>query len=237
MNGKKGMLAKGWFRVSFIVILFVSLAGCVSVKPLALTGETKELNLEKESIAVFSLETSNHYKSNYQPGVSFVTVVGKNSNGEKETYRFGNMATSLEPCAMAENQFNRYLISMNLPAGKYRITYAQGFSGVFPVRGSFWIPVFSDFEIGPNKIAYLGRIEAILRERKNDSELRGGPVIPLLDQAVTGFWSGTFDITMSDKFEEDSSVLKQKFPLLNQVVMEKAVLGPWKKPSKEEMNY
>ncbi len=95
--------------------------------------------------------------------------------------------------------------------------------------------MYTPIELKPNKIVYLGRIEAVIRERKNDGELRAGPVVPLLDQAVTGFAGGTFDINVYDNYDKDIALFKQIYPLLNKYTVEKAVLPQWKKPTEEEM--
>lgn len=128
-----------------------------------------------------------------------------------------------------------YLVSISLPPGRYKLREISGASGGFPVLGTFSIPVYTKFEMRPNTLVYLGRIEAVVRERKDDNELRAGPVFPLLDQAITGFSGGTFDIRIFDNYEEDFSFFVEKYPLLSKYAVEKAVLPPWRKPSEEEM--
>src|SRR6266568_2596132 len=49
------------------------------------------------------------------------------------------------------------------------------------------------FEVKPAQVVYLGRVEAVRRERKDDGELRAGFVIPLIGQAVAGYSGGTFE--------------------------------------------
>lgn len=217
------------------IVLLPLLAGCATVRPLPLTEGMSDIRLEKESLVICTIQMANQYKFDYQPEVNHVTVVTMDK-AEKDTIVFGSTVKGmLTPCESVEKQFNRYLISMNLPPGKYKLAYLSGISGIFPVRGSFRAVVFSDFEVGPNKVLYLGRIEATLREKKSDAEPSAGSVFPLLDQKATGFGYGTFDIKISDKFDEDIALFKNKYPVLNQVVLEKAMLGPWKQPSKSEV--
>lgn len=78
-----------------------------------------------------------------------------------------------------------------------------GTAGVFPIRGAFCAPVFMPFELSPGSIVYLGRIEATIRARRSDDELRAGPLVPLIDQAVSGLFGGTFEIRISDNYEGD----------------------------------
>jgi hypothetical protein len=216
-----------WMALFAFVAIFVS--GCATIKPMALDN-IKAIELDQRSVALMTVKTSNQYRPNYQPNVCsiFIWTTGKEG---KEKYTF-----SVEkPYNSVENQFNEYLISIDLPPGKYKLREIFGTSGIFPFRGMFSIPIYVDFELKPNKVIYLGRIEAVVRERKNDSEMRAGPVIPLVDQAVTGFSGGTFDVRIFDNYDEDIVIFKQKYPVLNNYAVEKAILPSWKKPSEEDM--
>jgi hypothetical protein len=67
--------------------------------------------------------------------------------------------------------------------------------GIFPFHGFFFAPLHEDLDVEPNSVVYLGQVDATAVERK-DGELRAGPVIPLIDQAATGFSGGTWDISV-----------------------------------------
>ena len=69
---------------------------------------------------------------------------------------------------------------------------------------------------------------------ENDQELRSGSALPLIDQASTGYSGGTFDIQITDRYEEDMTLLKRKFPLLESRSIEKKVLPQWQPPSKAD---
>ncbi len=221
----------GLFSVVMVIFAVLFMGGCATVKPMPLGDDTKALDLSKETVAIFTLKTSNPFKPGYQPHVGYVHV--RQAAGEKkETFSF----TVKEAYNKVENEYDEYLISISLPPGKYKLRHIGGTSGVFPVRGIFAVPVFADLELKPNTIMYLGRIEASLRERKNDGEIRGGSVIPLLDQAVTGFGKGTFDITISDNYDKDVALFAQKYPALKNYSVEKDVLPPWKRPTDAELS-
>ena len=68
------------------------------------------------------------------------------------------------------------------------------------------------------------------RKRQDDNELRAGPVIPLIDQAVAGFSGGTFEVKIFDNYDDDMAVFRQKHPALGHFTVERAVLPPWTKP-------
>lgn len=219
----------GLLGAAAIVLLLAS--GCATSKPMPLNESATTLDLAKEGVAIFTVRTSNQFKTGYQPNVGFVHV--KQRAGEKkELFNF----PAPGPIAAVEEQYNEYLVSISLPPGKYKLRHIGGSSNKLLVYSTFFVPVFVDIELKPNKILYLGRIEATLRERKNDSELRGGPLAPLLDQAVSGFSKGTFDIKIYDNYDKDMAAFTQKYPLLKKYTVEKAVLPPWKKPSDAELN-
>ena len=204
------------------LILFVS--GCATTKPME-SEQAQTLSLAQDSVAFIILKVSNQYKPSYQPFVDSMTVM--KDDGKRLSFPVD------KPYKQVVNQFNEYLITMSLPAGSYKIGRIYGVSGIFPITGSFHIPVFSDFELKQNKFVYLGHIEATVRERKNKDELSAGPPIPLVDQRATGFSGGTFDIKISDNFDGDIAIIKQKYPSLDNSSVEKAILLPWKKPTAE----
>jgi hypothetical protein len=122
-----------------------------------------------------------------------------------------------------------------LPAGKYKLRELFAQSGIFPVIGTFSVPLYSSFFIEPQKIIYLGHIEATIVERTDDKLLRAGPVIPLIDQAVTGASGGTFVITVTDLYENDIKLFQQKYHYLAQYQVENRTLPQWNQPTEKDM--
>ncbi|MFY9330046.1 MAG: hypothetical protein WAO76_18815, partial [Georgfuchsia sp.] len=91
-----------------------------------------------------------------------------------------------------------YVYRFMVPEGTTEITGITGLAKAFPVVGKFYVPLKMQVPVGKPAVLYLGRVEAVLRPRE-DNEYRAGGVIPLIDQAVTGMSSGTFDIQLEDK--------------------------------------
>jgi hypothetical protein len=94
----------------------------------------------------------------------------------------------------------------------------------------------SSLELVPCSIVYLGRVEAMVPERKNDTELRAGPLIPLIDQSVAGYSGGTFHIHILNNYDSDRAFFREKYPALQAVTVDQVVLPEWRQPSKEDMN-
>ena len=79
---------------------------------------------------------------------------------------------------------------------------------------------------------YIGNIKASVIPRK-EGQPRAGSVIPLIDQAVTGFSSGTFVVDLSDNYDEEILLIKKKFPYLTGKNITKMILPEWKYPEKD----
>jgi ketosteroid isomerase-like protein len=88
-------------------------------------------------------------------------------------------------------------------------------------------------EIKPNSISYLGHLDITLREKKNNAEISAGSDTPFIDQSIAGFSSGTFDVVVEDKFDEDMKSFISEYPSLQKVKVEKSILPQWIRPEKE----
>lgn len=203
-----------------IVICVLFINGCAAPKRMALWEWEKvnQIDLSKESIALFTLKTSNIYKPNCQPFANFVFIKNNGNDGKEERYAVGS------PVKEVEKEFNQFLISIQLPAGEYELNKIEGSAMIPGNCGNFIIPINSNFAIKPNSMIYLGRIEAVNRKRENDNELRAGPMFPIINQATAGYYTGTFDIKLYNNFEEDVSLFIEKYPFINSYEIEKKTL-------------
>jgi hypothetical protein len=85
------------------------------------------------------------------------------------------------------------------------------------------MPLHTEIDINESSVLYLGKVTGKVRERK-ENEFRAGIIFPLLDQAVTGFSGGTFDVNIIDNYEEDVNFMKTLFPALGNVQIKSQVL-------------
>src|SRR5262249_15235770 len=123
------------------------------------------------------------------------------------------------------DSFSKFVVFVPMRPGRYEVTDVAGVSFAFPTTGSFFLPVQkSAFDLPPHRVLYLGRVEAVNRERRNDQEPRSGPVIPLVDQSVSGFSGGTFDLRILDNADADIAMLRAGVPL-GERALEKALLS------------
>jgi hypothetical protein len=56
-----------------------------------------------------------------------------------------------------------------------------------------------------------------------------------LDQAVVGASTGTFVIDISDRYDEDIKLIKEKFTYLDAADFENLTLSQWVKPTESAM--
>ena len=117
-----------------------------------------------------------------------------------------------------------YLLRMAIPPGKYRVMAITGSGNLAIFPGMFQIPLQIDVDVAPGTVSYWGRIEGKTRERVGD-EFRAGPVIPLIDQAATGWSGSTWDVVVRDACESDLQRFRASFPALKSVSVKKEILS------------
>ena len=195
-----------YFLYFFLFLFTVAMNGCGAKMPLA--KDQKNIDIKNEPIGIFSLKISNKLAPSYQPNISTINIVNMTNEKQKKF-------KAEEPFNEVKNKFNEYLISFQLPPGKYMIEEVRGSSGTFPFTGNFYFPINIEFVLEPNTITYFGHIEMVNRKRK-DGEIWSGDLLPLLDQAVTGFSGGTFDVTITDNYEEDLKIFRNTYPFISE---------------------
>ena len=192
-------------------------------------GEVIKYVGKNETTLLMTVKISNKYKPGYQPSINNLIFWEYGKNPERHSFEIR------EKYQEVKDSFNEYLIKIGLPGGDFKFAEIIARSGFFPVAGSFIVPIYTPITIPSNKVIYLGNLEANVVERTADDQMRAGPVLPLLDQAVTGASGGTFEIIISDNLETDLPKFIKKYPSLREAAIEKRVLEPWKKPQESDM--
>ncbi len=215
------------YLVLFFGALF--LGGCVNMVNMPLSNKQYNINLSSESIALVSVKISNKYKKDIQPDLTTVFLFSESKEG-KDGKDFA-VSVDVDPVRSEENEYKEYLLNFSLKPGTYTFGSITGtYSIPLFLHATCNIPMHTEFEIKPNEITYLGNIDAVLRKRIHDDEVRAGSLIPLLDQASAGFPSGTFDVVIKDKFEEDMALFLSEYPALGSFEISKSILPPWESP-------
>lgn len=210
--------------------VIILLSGCVGIRQPALKIGAAGLDVSDESIALLSVRIANRFKPKYQPEISSGTLFQYTDDGRKfVTFRVDDAYKGVT------DEYNEYLISFQIPPGQYKLASFYATFRNFIISGSYSVPLYKEFLIGPKQIAYLGHIDATILERKDDNSLRAGGIIPVIGQAVIGASNGTFVVTIEDNYENDMMVFQERFPYLSQYEIENMTLSPWVEPSEEDM--
>ncbi len=201
--------------------------GCASTKPMAYGPDPASVKTaDKQPIYLMTVTVKNPFKTYYLP--TLVRVFVERGDGKADGDKF-----SFAPDEPAKNEMNtdadgnRYFLRLPLDAGKvHRIPQVHFMAAKFPLIGNYYLPLNAELAAGEPGVVYLGHVEASVRERK-DNEFRAGPVIPLIDQNVSGASSGTWDVTVTDKWATDEALFRQRFPALGTSPVRKVVLAPF----------
>ena len=200
--------------------------GCATRMPQAFENDTDVLGVTNNPVYLMTASIKNDYKDYYEPHLLVVNVVRAGATDSSGRFNF----TMDDKARWDENDGvdgNKYLLRMQLPPGQYELVGLTALTKRFPIVGSYFVPIHAQLDVqAGGYVAYLGHVDATVRERKGN-EFKAGASIPLIDQAVVGASSGTFDVTISDAFASEETVFRSKFNALKDIAIQKKVLPPW----------
>lgn len=208
-----------------ILILCLVITSCANVRPMAINKNTQTLDTKEKSIVLLSFTLSRPEPSRFTPHPLWVRFELNNAEGKKEVIPFkvdnesGNTDSELT---------NTFYFRMALSPGEYNLHTVIGNANAFPLNGFFALPLLTKIRVSEDSIEYLGRIDALMRPRK-EGEFRAGSLLPLIDQAVTGVSGSTFDVVIKDNFDEDLKQFRTRFPVLINKEVKLNLLNDWKR--------
>ncbi|MHB8137451.1 MAG: hypothetical protein ACYDGO_03575 [Smithellaceae bacterium] len=221
------------YRFLLIFCLVFIMSGCSGNK-MALTKDQSDIDLTKKSIVLLSVRISNQYKPGRQLELLNAFICPQSETNCKQDLP-NNPGSPYKTYKREKNSFNEYLLSYALESGMFNI---NGFYTMYKIPALIsafgFVELNLETDIKPNSISYLGHLDIILREKKNDAEIRAGNETPM-DQSVAGFSSGTFDVVVEDKFDEDMKSFISEYPALQNVKVEKSILPQWIRPENRKV--
>jgi hypothetical protein len=209
-------------RLMLAAMMLALLSGCATVHQMAVTKETKKLDLKDKALLLMSLELNHEYKPDYQPKVTVVHLETRDADSKADRHNYVPDIDGTIPTPDG----SRYLLRMEIDPGQYVLRGASGMYHSLFLLGSCMMPIHADIQAKPNTVTYLGRARGVTRARQ-DGEFRAGPLIPLVDQAVTGFAKSTFDVELSNHMEEDLKAYRMIFPALSDADIQVDTLPPF----------
>lgn len=209
---------------TFAALVCCALGGCATVNHMAFDKKSDAVNVANKSVVLMTIDVSRPDKSRFEP-VPFVVNIEKpnaQSKEERQNFKLDKDADTIK----TEDGHTVFLARMALEPGPYRLMAVTGMARAFPINALFQVPLITDFNVKPGSIVYVGRVTATLRPRES-GEFRAGPVIPLIDQAIAGMSTSTWDVTIEDRSATDLDLFRQEFKAVNSTSIIKAPLQPF----------
>jgi len=195
-----------------ILLLCLScfLFGCATRLPVAIDSSNARLELGEESLLLFTVDITRAEKSRFMPIPDYLLLDLPGSDGKPVAKM---LPLDGDGYLYPDDEHAIYAFRFKAPAGEFRIKRIIGRAQAFPVTGYFTLPIEMTVAAKKGAVTYLGRLDARLRPRA-EHEYRAGAVIPLIDQAVTGLSSGTFDVRIKNMSPEDLKLLRAAYPAI-----------------------
>jgi hypothetical protein len=225
-------MSRSKFYFLTICFFLFSISGCATHK-MALTLNQTSLDTSKKSIGLLSLKISNQNKPDYKIPLYGIHIVPKplaqtgfgDVNGGN---LYNNVYKTEDVYRTEKDNYYEYLLSFELSNGANTFIDIWAFYNSFFLAASSFIPLNMEVDIKPNSVTYLGHLDVVLRP-KMSGEKRAG-TLPLIDAAVVGFTSGTFDVKVEDRFDEDIKSFSTAYPALQNIQVDKSILPQWVRP-------
>lgn len=203
------------FAMLMLVVGASVLSGCASTKNMSFGKDQAATIPQDKAIVLISASMRNEYKVSYQPKILVAHM-------EKGTAEKSSDPLNFKHDAVGAAQGNN-LFRMELENGAYVLRGMTGHALSFPINGFYMAPVHAEINITAPGVYYMGHIDAVIRERQGN-EFKAGGSLPLIDQALAGASTGTFDITITDQWTTDEKAFKAEFPVLNGIDIKKVIL-------------
>jgi hypothetical protein len=215
-------------KLLMVAALSIGMVGCANVAKMPLQTNVTTVDTSQKSILVARVRVKNENRPSHQPNLNTVVLTT-----QEKAQSFA------APTLLAESPDigREYFVSMDVVPGKTKLNY-MFFVRSIPMLLMANAMVNLDYEIDvpSNKVVYLGNIVATIVPRTDDSQPRAGAVIPLIDQSVAGFSSGTFKVDISDQYTADTKDMIAKFPALAGKEIVKNVLSNRTQQAKATLN-
>ena len=209
--------------IRFLTLLsIITLSGCASVSEMPLKSGLTDIDTSQKSLIVGKLSIKNENAPSHQP---YLLCIFVEKDGQLYSYKSPTLVSDMGTDGKS------YFFSMDVPPGKATIKFARFLRDIpLLVLATADLPFEHEIDIPKDEVIYIGNIQATIKPRENDEQPRAGSVIPLIDQAVAGFSSGTFEVEIIDDFQIDTTNLINKYPALSNRNITKQILPSWFHP-------
>ncbi len=209
-----------------VILTLLLMAGCASVSKMPINPEATGIDTTERSILVGKVEISNEKAPSHQPVVLCMFL-------EQD----GELLSFTDPTMLKETPDvgKEFLVSVQVKPGKVKIRFVRFVRNVpmllFAVAD---LPLEDEIEVPPNSLVYIGNISAVIKQKEHDDDPSAGSMLPLIDQAIAGFSTGTFTAEITDNFDSDMSEFYSKYPYLKDRPVVKMILPNWVHPESRD---
>jgi hypothetical protein len=209
---------------AFAALLCCALGGCATVNQMAFDKKSNSVDVANKSIVLMTIDVSRPDKSRFEPVPFVVNIEEPNAKSKQERQNF--KLDKNKDTIKTEDGRTLFLARIALEPGPYKLMAVTGMARAFPVNGFFQVPLVTDFNLQPGSIVYVGRVTATLRPRES-GEFRAGPLLPLIDQAIAGMSTSTWDVTIDDRSAMDLPLFRQTFKAVESASVVTSLLPPF----------
>ena len=137
----------------------------------ALTKGQTNIDETKKSIALLSVKISNQFKPNYQLEIMGALICPQSERCGHGSVKYYRKTDSSYRINSLENSFNEYLLSYELESGTYNFHSIGAAYDHYGISGGGSVPLNYTLEIKSNSITYLGHLDIVMREMKNEVDI------------------------------------------------------------------
>ncbi len=205
-----------------MLLSIVAATGCATISPMPLSTGVSQLQTAEKSVLLAKVTIRNENAPSHQPDLCCIFV-----EKDGETYSY------TKPTLVKEyaEQGKEYLVSVDVAPGKAKINLARFIRQVpMLLMAMADLQFEQEIDVPSDSIVYVGNISAVIKDKETDDDLSAGSLLPLVDQAVAGFSTGTFRVDISDNYEQDIAEFQSRYPFLKEREILKHVLPNWIHP-------
>jgi hypothetical protein len=202
----------------------LSVSGCATKLDMPYSEAQPKADPAK-GVYLMTLTTKNTYHTSFQPDMLVINVETPTASSKQDRFNFIIDDAGKNETGSADTG-NSYLVRFQLPPGDYVIDGVTCLNRQFPIIAQFFVPLHEKLTVSAAGVYYLGHVDGTVRERVG-GEFKAGPTLPLIDEAVAGASGGTFEVAISDQWDKDSQQFIAKFPALQGINVQKAIMAPF----------
>jgi hypothetical protein len=211
------------FKRVVVLLTCGALGGCATVNQMAFDKKASTIDTSDKSVLLMTIDISRGDGSRYVPNPLIMKFEKPNAQSKRDRQNF---KLNKDDDSISDGDHAVIFARIALEPGPYKLDDIMGRANAFPVGAFFDVPLFLDIAVPPNSVIYVGRITAKLRTRQS-GEFRAGPLLPLIDQSVSGMSTGTWDVTIEDKSAQDIGVFRANYLALRSIRIDSAPLPPF----------